>query len=127
MLVRSPLLFVLCLVGCWSPRAVVVPAARVHASEDAATEDDAALAVVEEPALNVDPDGLDPYIAVTVTAPLTMVDDGGKPVAVLNSLGAKVEVRVEDGGVRRKVWCSFCAPPTEGWVRTEDIALARAE
>ncbi len=131
--------------GCWSPAAVDVPVAHVRQpSEDGATGEGATAegatgegatreggaaedAVPLEPMLNADPDGLDPYAAVTVTSPVTLVDDGGKPVGFLNKVGAAVEVRVEDGEVRRKVWCASCAPPTEGWVRTQDIALATVQ
>lgn len=123
----------LLLAGCWSPAAVEPPAARVwQEAVDGAEGADGAVAdqpdeVALEPVLNTDPDGLDPYAAVTVTSPVTLVDDGGKPVGFLNKVGLVVEVRVEDGDVRRKVWCGACEPPTEGWVRTQDIALATVQ
>lgn len=123
----------LLLAGCWSPAAVEPPAARVRQpivngaeGAEGALADDAD-EVAPEPVLNADPDGLDPYAVVTVTSPVTLVDDGGKPVGFVNKVGTTVEVRVEDGDVRRKVWCATCAPPTEGWVQTQDIALATVQ
>ncbi len=104
-----------------------MPTARVHTAEAVAADQAVDAPDADGPAPNPNPDGLDPYMAVTVGSPVTLVDDVGKPVAVLNEPGARVEVRAEDGQVRRKVWCSTCAPPTEGWVRTEDIKLASAE
>lgn len=125
----------LLLAGCWSPAAVEPPAARVrpvgseagegNGDDGVAGEDEAEVA--PEPLLNADPDGLDPYLVVTVTAPVTLVDDGGKPVGFVNKVGTTVEVRVEDGDVRRKVWCGTCSPAAEGWVRTQEIALATVQ
>ncbi len=114
--------------GCWRPAPVELPPSHIHAAEPAADDAEAAADPAAEapdaPALNPDPDGLDPYKAVTVNSPVTVVDDGGKPVTVINSKGVQVEVRQEDGKVRRKVYCASCAPAVEGWVRTEDIAVA---
>ena len=118
--------------GCWRPAPVDLPAPRIHvveATPDETTPDapDAQAAAADPPALNPDPDGLDPYAAVTATSPVTMVDDAGKPVAVINAKGVKLEVRKEDGDVRRKVYCATCAPAGEGWVRTQDIVATRAD
>lgn len=100
-----------------------MPAPRVHPPEEAEADGVDEIDADEPPTLNPDPDGLDPYAAVTVTSPVTMVDDTGKPVTVINARGMKVEVRQEDGQVRRKVFCGGCTPAGEGWLRTEDIAV----
>ena len=55
----------------------------------------------------------------------TLVDDNGKAVGVLNRPGAVLEVRKEDGDVRRLVNCTVCTPATEGWVRMADIQLTK--
>lgn len=116
----------LALSGCWQPRAVEIPAAHLHELDPAEPVETAAEPEAE-PELNPDPDGLDPYLAITVTSPVTIVDDGGQPVTVINTKGVKVEVRKEDGQVRRKVYCATCAPAVEGWVPTEDIVVAQVE
>lgn len=100
-----------------------MPAPHLRPAEEIAEPGAPEAAPDEEPTLNPDPDGLDPYAAITVNSPLTIVDDAGKPVTVINTKGVKVEVREEDGQVRRKVYCASCSPAGEGWLRTEDIAI----
>ncbi len=125
----SPALL-LSILACWRPTPVEIPEARVRPAEEVfeqAEQAEQEQAEVEALALNPDPDGLDPYLVVTATVPVTIVDDAGKPLAILNSKAVKLEVRAEDGDVRRKVFCSSCAPPTEGWVRTEEITVVKVD
>jgi hypothetical protein len=69
-----------------------------------------------------DPDAppFDAYPAVTTTAPVTIVDDFGKPLSIVRSVGTPVEVRGEET-IRRKVFCAVCAPAAEGWVQTATV------
>lgn len=67
----------------------------------------------------------DPYPGFLTTAPVTIVDDYGKPLAILTRAGTPVEVRGEES-VRRKVWCASCSPAVEGWVQLNTVT-ARGE
>lgn len=114
--------------GCWRPGRVELPPTRVHTEQEIAGDieqahaEEAADAEIE-PVLNPDPDGLDPYWVVTTVAPVTLVDDKGTTVGVLNRVGATMEVKKEDGDVRRLVACTMCTPPVDGWVRMADIQI----
>ena len=118
------------LLACWHPAPIDLPPTRVHTeaeivgdvAEARAAEDEP---VEDEPVLNPEPEGLDPYWVITVVSPVTLVDDNGKAVGVLNQPGAVLEVRKEDGDVRRLVNCTVCTPATEGWVRMADIQLTK--
>ncbi len=124
--------------GCWRPDPYVPPEAPVEAAADERTEEppapDAAEPEVEgtPPEDTPDPEDIpvgDPedvpsdegpafqaYPARTVQAPVTIVDDYGKPLAVLTKTGVALEVRGEEP-IRTRVWCSSCAPPAEGWLQ----------
>ncbi|MFN7143929.1 MAG: hypothetical protein ACK4YP_09150 [Myxococcota bacterium] len=54
--------------------------------------------------------------ARTVQAPVTLVDDWGKPLAVLGTKGWELEVRGEEP-IRTRVWCGTCTPAVEGWIQ----------
>ncbi|MDP2309031.1 MAG: hypothetical protein Q8P18_23610 [Pseudomonadota bacterium] len=56
------------------------------------------------------------YPARTLQAPVTVVDDYGKTLAVLGLVGVALEVRDEEE-VRTRVFCASCKPPIEGWVQ----------
>lgn len=58
----------------------------------------------------------DPYDATTTSAPVTLVDDFGKPVTVLQQPGTPVRVIGEEP-IRKRVQCTACVPVTEGWVQ----------
>lgn len=125
-----PCLLLPMLAACWRPGRVDLPPTRVHTADEIAGDIAEARAAeaddeVAEPVLNTDPDGLDPYWVVTVVAPVTLVDDAGTTVGVLNTPGATMVVKKEDGDVRRLVACTMCSPPVDGWVRMADIQLTK--
>ena len=62
------------------------------------------------------PPPIQPWKARTLSAPATLVDDFGKPVAILDRPQVELEVRAEDA-IRRKVFCGSCVPATEGWIQ----------
>lgn len=64
------------------------------------------------------------YRAKTVSAPVTIVDDWGKPLAVLGVAAWELEVRGEEP-IRTRVWCATCDPAVEGWLQPH--LLARVE
>ena len=60
------------------------------------------------------------YPGFLTTAPVTIVDDYGKPLAIVTRAGTAVEVRGEES-VRRKVYCASCSPAVEGWVQLHTV------
>lgn len=125
------------LLACWRPDTYQPPpppeeaaAALQSLQTEAAEEDGAPLPepAGEAPEATPDatPDGqpdaapeapaIQPYRARILSAPATLVDDSGRPVAVLDRPLVEVEVRAEDS-IRRKVWCGSCSPSTEGWIQ----------
>ncbi len=63
------------------------------------------------------------YTGRTVQAPVTIVDDWGKPLAVLTVPDVAVEVRGEEA-VRVRVWCEACKPQVEGWIQAHLVVRA---
>ncbi len=126
------------LLACWRPDTYQPPpppeeaaAALQSLQTEAAEEDGAPLpepdgAAPEGQPEDGAPDGaaedtpdapaIQPYRARILSAPATLVDDSGRPVAVLDRPLVEVEVRAEDS-IRRKVWCGSCSPSTEGWIQ----------
>ncbi len=62
----------------------------------------------------------EPFGAVTVAAPLTLVDDEGKPVKVLLNPGTSVYVLAAEA-TRVKVRCELCLPQVVGWVQVASV------
>lgn len=60
------------------------------------------------------------YQAATTSAPVTLVDDFGKPVTIIAVQGTPVEVRAEDT-IRKRVWCESCSPQAEGWAQESTV------
>lgn len=89
------------------------------AAPDAAEDD----APPDEEDVPTQPD-FESYRARTVSAPVTIVDDWGKPLAVLGRAAWELEVRGEEP-IRTRVWCGTCDPPVEGWLQPH--LLARIE
>ena len=117
------------LLACWRPDVYQPPpppeeaAAALQSLQTEAAEEDGLPPL--EPAgeapdatLDETPEALAirPYRARILSAPATLVDDNGRPVAVLDRPLIEVEVRAEDS-IRRKVWCASCSPSTEGWIQ----------
>lgn len=66
------------------------------------------------------PPPIDPWKGRLLQAPVTLVDDNGKPLLVV---GKDVEVEVRAAEPHRlKVFCAACTPPTEGWVQVQVVA-----
>ncbi len=136
----------LLVLGCWRPDAYTPPAAPPEdapeeeapgdAPDDApddpptAAEGDEAETQADPPseAADAEPDAPPPfpaYAARTLQAPVTLVDDYGKPLAVLNVAGAILEVRGEED-VRTLVWCGSCTPAVEGWIQAHLVERTNA-
>lgn len=81
---------------------------------DSAEADDDAVA--EAPAYPP----IDPWQGRLLQAPVTLVDDFGKPLLVVGK-DVHVEVRAAEPH-RLKVFCAECTPPTEGWVQVQVVA-----
>lgn len=135
----------LLVLGCWRPDAYTPPAAPpeeapVDAPDDAPEEaregtpedapdnvggeaDDAPTAAEggEEDA----PPPFANYAARTLQAPVTLVDDYGKPLVVISTAGIVLEVRGEDD-VRTRVWCGSCTPAVEGWIQAHLLERTNA-
>lgn len=129
----------LLLAGCWRPEPYTPPEAPGEPSgepEEDGVEDpsggpptdeeegvapDEAAPDEDDPDPAPDEDEPPPYTAFatrTVQAPVTIVDDWGKPLAVLARSGWELEVRgMED--VRARVWCGTCSPAVEGWLQNQ--------
>jgi hypothetical protein len=120
----TPVMTVWVLVACWRPDpslALDLPPLEAIEPEVAAGE----AAAGEEAAgeVEVAPEGPEPpevpfeaWAGVTLTAPLTLVDEAGKPLAVFEAPGVTVQVRGDDGA-RLKVYCPTCEPPAEGYLQ----------
>jgi hypothetical protein len=129
----------LALVACWRPDPYVppepLPAADIVPTDEAAGEaaepqlDAEAIEPEEAPPANAeeeeDPQGpaFTAYRARTVQAPVTLVDDFGKTLAVLPTPAVELEVRDEDD-IRARVWCATCTPAVEGWIQIHLIQRA---
>lgn len=61
------------------------------------------------------------YTARTIQAPVTLVDDYGKTLAVLDRVGIALTVTGEEE-IRARVLCATCTPPTEGWIQPHLVA-----
>lgn len=86
-------------------------------AEDGEAGDDAAV----EDAPDTPP--FQSYKARTVQAPASIVDDYGKPIAVIGVVGWELEVRGEEE-IRVRVWCEKCDPAVEGWLQPQLVARA---
>ncbi len=132
--------------GCWRPDPYTPPATPVEepaaeaapgdappeeppeagdaAGEAGAETEEGALAGEEPVEEDEDIPPFAAYAARTVQAPVTIVDDWGKPLAVLGRTGWEVEVRGEEE-IRTRVWCGSCSPAVEGWIQPHLIAPVR--
>jgi hypothetical protein len=61
---------------------------------------------------------IQPYKARILRKPATLVDDAGKPVALVTEAGTEVEVRAIEP-LRARVSCPTCRPAAEGWIQLE--------
>jgi hypothetical protein len=130
------------LLGCWQPGAYLPPVpenlARLAAdeatpAEEAGTPADEEAAPEDAPADGVPaeeapaepeapaPPPPDAYASHTVGAPLTIVDDVGKPVTVLTASRTEVIVLLEEPPVRKRVRCTGCVPQAEGWLQFDNV------
>lgn len=127
------MLLALAILACWRPDPYVPPdaPAAVPSDEPAEPGDEAAEPDGEPPGDDAEeaaptPDPLPDDIeeqpafatwrARTVQAPVTIVDDWGRPLAVLGTAGWELEVRGEEP-IRTRVWCGACTPAVEGWIQ----------
>lgn len=135
------MLLALLLAGCWRPEPYEPPPPPEPADEDVAAAPDAEGDDAEEAPDDPDADALSEgetpprpdeedvptapdfvrYAVRTVQAPVTIVDDWGKPLAVLGRSGWELEVRGEEP-IRTRVWCGGCDPSVEGWIQPHLIA-----
>lgn len=123
------------LLACWSPDPAAAPpelapldpvlTGEPAEDEQGPTEEpgdeggeDPAAAQAEDEADNLPP--FQDYAAATTTAPVTIVDDYGRPVTVLQRAGLAVKVVGEDT-IRKRVVCDACTPVAEGWVQASVV------
>jgi len=130
--------------GCWRPDAYEPPPPFEEAAPPVGDAPDGALEEAEatdgppdgegapeeaEAATNEDGEEDDEappfpaYAGRTVQAPVTIVDDWGKPLAVIAVPDFPVEVRGEEP-VRVRVWCETCKPQAEGWIQAHLVVRA---
>ncbi|MES2640090.1 MAG: hypothetical protein V4850_11425 [Myxococcota bacterium] len=117
--------------ACWRPDAYEPPAAPPEETEEPEPEEpgddtpeaeaapDAEGAVegqAEGAPEEVEPPPFPTYAARTLQAPVTVVDDYGKTLAVWGAVGVVLEVTGEEA-VRTRVSCTSCTPPVEGWIQ----------
>lgn len=121
------------LAACWSPDPDLgaptlaplepleeeAPAEPDGAEADPAPED----GVADAPPADEDPE--DPpflaYDGTLLTAPVTLVDDVGTPVTVLQRAGIALKV-IDEEPIRKRVICEACQPAAEGWLQTQVVS-----
>lgn len=126
-------MFVL-LLACWSPDPVAAPVQLPELDpilSGAATEATGGVEDTDPAADDTDTDGdtdagddtdapvlppFDAYPATTTSAPVTIVDDYGKPLVVIQGSGVAVTVLGEEP-IRKRVLCTGCPAVVEGWVQ----------
>jgi hypothetical protein len=138
------MLLVLALVGCWRPAPYTPPpppteepAAGEEAEGEGGKADGAPEPEVDAPAAEADVPGAEgddeevvtpapfpAYKAVTVQGPVTIVDDYGKPIAILDKPQWELEVRGEED-IRTRVFCGTCNPQVEGWLQAHLLERAK--
>lgn len=125
----------LALLACWSPDptlAPTLPPAEGDPVEDAPDEPVAVDGVApdeppEEPPPPEPPEAtpFDEYVAYTTASPVSIVDEQGRPLAIIAKVGTPLEVQTEEE-IRTRVYCATCSPPAEGWVQ-KTVVTARGE
>jgi len=123
----------LLLAACWSPDPDVGAPSLVPLDplEEPVVEEDAPDAPEGEPAEGeADPDAeageeeheppFVPYDATLIAAPVTLVDDVGTPVTVLQRPGVALRV-IDEEPIRKRVSCDACQPPAESWLQTQVV------
>lgn len=118
-------MWLLLLNACWRPDPDLAPELPpLEAAPDLTVADgapvDAEPAAPEEDDPPAEPTFVG-YPAYTAGAPVTLVDDYGKTLCIVASVGSPVEVRAEDENVRKKVWSEVCIPAVEGWAQSQMI------
>lgn len=117
------------LLACWRPDPALAPPPPVPLpdlelpGEGEAPEEEADEEEAEAPPAPPPAPPIDPYPAVTLTRPVTLVDDFGKALTTIETVGWPVEVVAEEP-IRVKVRCPTCTPAVEGWVQPGRVGRA---
>lgn len=107
--------------ACWRPDPALAPPPPVPMPElELATPPEVA---AEAPPAEPEAPAIDPYPAVTLTRPVTVVDDWGTPLTTIEVAGWPLEV-ISEEAIRIRVRCPTCTPAVEGWVQPGRVGRA---
>jgi hypothetical protein len=112
------------LLACWSPDPDAgtpeLPPLDPLLSEDAPDTPDAPQDQAPDAAEAENAPPFATYPGATTAAPVTVVDDYGKPLTILQRAGVAVTV-VGEEPIRKRVRCDVCTPAVEGWVQSSVV------